>query len=308
MKKFNLCLGFTSLISLCVFIYQLRGDTTGKFVNSPVSVGKTQVDESTASHKGHPHFESDTGNLKSEDETSNAVSNKSNSGSVIGFESESATDFPKHPRTDKDFRPSSQEYQAFLQALNSVPLPRGRLVIQVNSEAGVALANRYREQRHAAKRRPVRSFSSDVNYQSTNPRQKAMENAIASNNVKPPVTIPARVTDFTLARPSYASQSSTQTNTRSKADRYYDPSYRPSVGHHYVNSHIRRDGTFVRAHNRTNSDHSFWNNWSSDGNVNPYTGRTGTLRPSFSYGDGSTYVSGYSRRNGTYVSGHYRRK
>lgn len=276
MKKFNLWLGFGSLILLCVFIYQLRGDTTRKFVNSPVSVGKTQIDESNASHNGHPHYGSDTGNLKSEDKTSNAVSNKSNSGSIIEFESESISDFPKHPRTDKDFRPSSQEYQAFLQALNSVPLPRGRLVIQVNSEAGVALANRYREQRRATKSRPVRSFSSDENYQPKNPRQTAMDSSIASYNGRSSLTIPTRVTNFTSSRPSYTSQSSTQASTQSTTDRYYDLSYRPSVGHHYVNSYTRRNGTVVQGHFRTNPDNSYSNNWSSRGNVNPYTGRTGT--------------------------------
>lgn len=276
MKKFNLWLGFGSLILLCVFIYQLRGDTTGKFVNSPVSVGKTQIDECTASHNGHLHYGSDTGNLKSEDKTSNAVSNKSNSGSIIEFESESISDFPKQPRTDKDFRPSSQEYQAFLQALNSVPLPRGRLVIQVNSEAGVALANRYREQRRVTKSRPVRSFSSDENYQTKNPRQTAMDSSIASYNGRSSLTIPTRVTNFTSSRPSYTSQSSTQASTQSTTDRYYDLSYRPSVGHHYVNSYTRRNGTVVQGHFRTNPDNSYSNNWSSRGNVNPYTGRTGT--------------------------------
>lgn len=308
MKKFNLWLGFGSLILLCVFIYQLRGDTTGKFVNSPVSVGKMQVDESTASHNGHLHYGSDTGNLKSEDKTSNAVSNKSNYGSVIEFESESVSDFPNHPRTDKDFRPSSQEYQAFLQDLNSVPLPKGRLVIQVNSEAGVALANRYREQRRAAKRHPVRSFSSDENNLPTNPRQTAIESSIASYNSKSSLTIPTRVTNFTSSRPSYTSQSSTQASTQSTTDQYYDPSYRPSVGNHYVSGYMRRDGTVVKGHFKTNSDDSYWNNWSSYGNINPMTGRIGTRRPSYSYGGGSTFVSGYYRSNGTHVRGHHRRK
>lgn len=309
MNKFNLWLGFASLISLCVFIYQLRGDTTGKFVNSPVSVGKTHVDESSASHKGHPYFVSDTGNLKSEDETSNAVFNRSNSDSVNGFESESVSGFPKHPRKDKDFRPSSQEYQAYLQALNSAPLPRGRLVIQINSEAGVVLANRYREQRRAAKRHPVRSFSSDENNQPTNPRQTAIESPIASYNAKSSLTFPTRVANFISSRPSYTSQPSTQASIRSTTDRYFDPSYRPSVSNHYVKSYTRRDGSVVKGHYKTNSDDSYWNNWSSYGNINPATSRIGTRRPSFSSGSGgSTYVSGYFRSNGTYVRGHRRRK
>src|SRR5688572_9334315 len=59
----------------------------------------------------------------------------------------------------------------------------------------------------------------------------------------------------------------------------YDPTYRPGVGHHYVDGYYRNDGTWVNGHNRTNKDDSFWNNWGSDGNTNPYTGRIGSKRP-----------------------------
>lgn len=105
-------------------------------------------------------------------------------------------------------------------------------------------------------------------------------------------------------------------------NRYYDYSYRPSVGEHYVSPHIRSDGTYVQGHMKTDSDNSFWNNWSSSGNVNPYTGSTGTKQPPYSYrshstpnystpktysSGGSTYVGGYFKSNGSYVSGHYRR-
>lgn len=61
--------------------------------------------------------------------------------------------------------------------------------------------------------------------------------------------------------------------------RYYDYDYRPAVGEHYVSGYHRRDGTYVRGHYRTNPDDSFWNNWSSQGNVNPHTGRVGNKRP-----------------------------
>lgn len=63
-------------------------------------------------------------------------------------------------------------------------------------------------------------------------------------------------------------------------DRYYDFNYRPSVGHHYVEGYYRKDGTYVRSHYRTDPDSSFWNNWSSKGNVNPFTGQIGTKLPS----------------------------
>lgn len=309
MNKLNHWLGFVSLVSICVFIYQLRGDTTRNFTTSSVSVGKTQVHESIEPHKFNPDSGNHTNSPKTVKEVSTSKTGPkiSKSDSLIKTKSEPVSAFPKHPKTDKNPRPSSQEYQAYLKALNSVPLPTGQCVIQINSEAGVALANRHREQRRAAKRRPVRSFSSDIYKQPTNPRQTGIENSIASYSGKPSLTVPTQVTNFTSARPSYTPRSSTQTPTRSTTDRYYDPSYRPSVGHHYVNSHIRRDGTYVRGHFRTNSDDSFWNNWSSYGNINPYTSRTGTRRPSYSSGSGGTFVQGYFRKNGTYVSGHHRR-
>jgi hypothetical protein len=42
---------------------------------------------------------------------------------------------------------------------------------------------------------------------------------------------------------------------------------------------MRMDGTFVSGHYRTNRDDSFWNNYSSHGNINPHTGRTGYKLP-----------------------------
>jgi hypothetical protein len=66
-------------------------------------------------------------------------------------------------------------------------------------------------------------------------------------------------------------------------DRYYDPTYRPAVGNNYVNGYTRSNGTYVSGHYRTNPDNSFYNNWSTKGNVNPYTGKVGTRQPP-SYG------------------------
>lgn len=71
-----------------------------------------------------------------------------------------------------------------------------------------------------------------------------------------------------------ATQPFTSPSTRNP-DRYFDPTYRPPVGAHYVRPYIRRDGTYVEGHWRTNPDDSFWNNYSSHGNVNPFTGRVG---------------------------------
>lgn len=43
----------------------------------------------------------------------------------------------------------------------------------------------------------------------------------------------------------------------------------------YVHSYIRRDGTFVPDHHRSTADGNFYNNWSTSGNTNPYTGERG---------------------------------
>lgn len=63
-----------------------------------------------------------------------------------------------------------------------------------------------------------------------------------------------------------------------------------------VRGYTRRDGTYVAPHHRSAPDGRFSNNWSTSGNVNPYTGKVGTLdNPSSSYG----------RRSGSYDAGSY---
>ena len=44
----------------------------------------------------------------------------------------------------------------------------------------------------------------------------------------------------------------------------------------HVQGHIRKDGTYVQPHYRSAPDSSFYNNWSTKGNFNPYTGESGT--------------------------------
>jgi len=51
-------------------------------------------------------------------------------------------------------------------------------------------------------------------------------------------------------------------------------------GSHHVRSYVTKRGTYVAPHRQTNPDHSKLNNWSSKGNVNPYTGKPGTKDPS----------------------------
>lgn len=55
----------------------------------------------------------------------------------------------------------------------------------------------------------------------------------------------------------------------------------PAFGqsYHYVHGYTRKDGTVVAPHYQTNPDNSRLNNWSTVGNVNPFTGRPGTVDP-----------------------------
>lgn len=49
---------------------------------------------------------------------------------------------------------------------------------------------------------------------------------------------------------------------------------------HSVRSYTRKNGTHVAAHRQTNPDHTQLNNYSTKGNVNPSTGKTGTRNAS----------------------------
>jgi hypothetical protein len=47
----------------------------------------------------------------------------------------------------------------------------------------------------------------------------------------------------------------------------------------HVDGHTRQNGTYVQPHMRTAPDSSLQNNYSSQGNTNPYTGQQGTVNP-----------------------------
>lgn len=68
----------------------------------------------------------------------------------------------------------------------------------------------------------------------------------------------------------------------------------------YVKPHIRKDGTYVEGHVRSAPNNTQLDNYGTKGNVNPYTGQTGTVdpyaqpRPSYqqpSYGQQCGYTS-----------------
>jgi hypothetical protein len=51
------------------------------------------------------------------------------------------------------------------------------------------------------------------------------------------------------------------------------------AGDVWVDPYYRSDGTYVRGHHRSTPDSNPWNNYSTRGNVNPYTGKPGYIDP-----------------------------
>ena len=60
----------------------------------------------------------------------------------------------------------------------------------------------------------------------------------------------------------------------------------------YVHGYYRRNGTYVQPHYRSDANATKADNWSTRGNVNPYTGQIGTR----TYSDYNNY--GYMRQHG----------
>jgi hypothetical protein len=48
---------------------------------------------------------------------------------------------------------------------------------------------------------------------------------------------------------------------------------------HQVNGYYRQNGTYVQPYHATNPDGNPYNNYSTQGNVNPYTGQMGHRNP-----------------------------
>lgn len=59
----------------------------------------------------------------------------------------------------------------------------------------------------------------------------------------------------------------------------FAPSIALAQGQHWVNGHYRSDGAYVQGHMQTNPDGNRNNNWTTRGNVNPYTGQPGYRDP-----------------------------
>jgi hypothetical protein len=73
----------------------------------------------------------------------------------------------------------------------------------------------------------------------------------------------------------------------SRRGSYSSRSYSTSSGtgasssSHSVRGYTRRNGTYVAPHYKTNPDRTQRNNYSTKGNVNTYTGKTGTRRAAY---------------------------
>jgi hypothetical protein len=52
--------------------------------------------------------------------------------------------------------------------------------------------------------------------------------------------------------------------------------FAPAMADTYVRGYTLPNGTYVAPHHRSSPDNSYNNNWSVQGNVNPYTGQQGT--------------------------------
>jgi hypothetical protein len=121
-------------------------------------------------------------------------------------------------------------------------------------------------------------------------RQQADQTARHVVATPAPAASHVSAVESTKSNDSLATSYSSTLSTTFKASQphrgYYNYYYRPPVGDHRVRAYTRSDGTPVESHRRTNRDDSFWNNWSSYGNANPYTGRIGNRRPPIYYGGG----------------------
>lgn len=57
----------------------------------------------------------------------------------------------------------------------------------------------------------------------------------------------------------------------------------PAVAQTNVSGYVRKDGVYVAPHVRTAPNNTNTDNYSTKPNVNPYTGKKGTVAPDYSY-------------------------
>jgi|WetSurMetagenome_2_1015567.scaffolds.fasta_scaffold78020_2 hypothetical protein len=54
----------------------------------------------------------------------------------------------------------------------------------------------------------------------------------------------------------------------------------------YVDGYYKKNGTYVEPYHRTSPNNSIYDNYSTKGNTNPYTGQQGTVDPNNQYNSG----------------------
>lgn len=65
----------------------------------------------------------------------------------------------------------------------------------------------------------------------------------------------------------------------------------------YVGGHYRKNGTYVEPYYKTKSDNYTYNNYSTQGNINPRTLKSGTVNPSPIYAPPTYYQPRLPRFN-----------
>jgi hypothetical protein len=69
----------------------------------------------------------------------------------------------------------------------------------------------------------------------------------------------------------------------------------PCFASTYVKGYYRSNGTYVAPHYRSSPNSTKLDNWSTKGNYNPYTGKTGTknIYPNYNYTPNYSYTPSY---------------
>lgn len=65
----------------------------------------------------------------------------------------------------------------------------------------------------------------------------------------------------------------------------------------YVRPHVTKDGTYVEGYHRSSPNNNRYDNYSSQGNINPYTGQRGTERNEYSNPPAYNQNNHYSNTN-----------
>lgn len=74
----------------------------------------------------------------------------------------------------------------------------------------------------------------------------------------------------------------------------------PAKADVYVDGYYRSNGTYVEPHHRSSSNKNTFDNWSTQGNTNPYTGVRGTRDPYSNYSSPSYSSPNYSSPSYSY--------